>query len=74
MKSKRHIQSFNEHGENLNISDVSESLVNLKKLKNIVEDAIENGDIDGLNYVYGSDWFEDLIKVFNENGFDIVKK
>jgi hypothetical protein len=74
MKSKRHIQSFNEHQEKLNLSDVSESLVNLKKLKNIVEDAIENGDIDGLNYVYGSDWFEDLIKVFNENGFDIVKK
>jgi len=23
MKGKRHIQSFNEHGENLNISDVS---------------------------------------------------
>jgi hypothetical protein len=74
MKDLKNIQSFNEHGENLNISDVSESLVNLKKLKNIVEDAIENGDIDGLNYVYGSDWFEDLIKVFNENGFDIVKK
>ena len=25
MKGKRHIQSFNEHQENLNISDVSES-------------------------------------------------
>jgi hypothetical protein len=26
MKGDRHIQSFNEHQENLNISDVSESL------------------------------------------------
>lgn len=26
MKDKRHIQSFNEHQENLNISDVSNSL------------------------------------------------
>jgi hypothetical protein len=26
MKGKRHIQSFNEHQENLNISDVSDSL------------------------------------------------
>ena len=25
MKDKRHIKSFNEHGENLNISDVSDS-------------------------------------------------
>ena len=25
MKDNKHIQSFNEHGENLNISDVSES-------------------------------------------------
>jgi hypothetical protein len=26
MKDKRHIQNFNEHQENLNISDVSESI------------------------------------------------
>ncbi len=31
MKGKRHIQSFNEHQENLNISDVSESLSSTKK-------------------------------------------
>lgn len=72
MKENR-IRRFNENSE-LNISDVSDSLVNFKKLKNIIEDSIENGEIDGLNYVFGSDWFEDLIKVFNENGFDIVKK
>ena len=28
MKDKRHIKSFNEHGENLNISDVRNSLKN----------------------------------------------
>jgi lipocalin len=28
MEGKRHIQSFNEHQENLNISDVSGSLIN----------------------------------------------
>jgi hypothetical protein len=27
MKGKRHIQSFNEHQENLNISDVSDSKI-----------------------------------------------
>lgn len=39
MKDKRHIQSFNEHGENLNISDVSHSLYGEIK----VGDAIEWG-------------------------------
>lgn len=29
MKGKRHIQSFNEHGENLNISDVMISLLTI---------------------------------------------
>ncbi len=28
MKEKRHIKSFNEHQENLNISDVRERLIN----------------------------------------------
>ena len=31
MKDNKHIQSFNEHGENLNISDVSDSKKLLKK-------------------------------------------
>ena len=29
MKGKRHVQSFNEHQENLNISDVSDSELNI---------------------------------------------
>jgi hypothetical protein len=33
MKGKRHIQSFNEHQENLNISDVSDSLYLLRGVK-----------------------------------------
>ena len=35
MKDKRHIKSFNEHGENLNISDVSDSdlITQIKKYK-----------------------------------------
>ena len=31
MKDNKHIQKFNEHGENLNISDVRSSLLQLKK-------------------------------------------
>lgn len=37
MKDLKHIQSFNEHQENLNISDVSESFENIDK---ILKDAI----------------------------------
>ena len=35
MKGNKHIQSFNEHGENLNISDVSDSdlITQIKKYK-----------------------------------------
>jgi hypothetical protein len=29
MRDNKHIQSFNEHGENLNISDVSDSVNNI---------------------------------------------
>ena len=34
MKGKRHIQSFNEHQENLNISDVSDSETKIIQIKN----------------------------------------
>lgn len=47
MKDKRHIQSFNEHGENLNISDVMNSKImensdeqkntKMEKLKDLLE-------------------------------------
>ena len=41
MKDNKHIQSFNEHQENLNISDVSDSK-NEQELINMIEDIIGN--------------------------------
>ena len=43
MKDKRHIQSFNEHQENLNISDVSDSSFNFnnEKLKRMMKDLVD---------------------------------
>ena len=38
MKGKGHIQSFNEHQENLNISDVSSRTFRIKKAREIYED------------------------------------
>ena len=44
MKDKRHIQSFNEHQENLNISDVSDSeLFTLQDIKDTVTMAFRWG-------------------------------
>lgn len=40
MKGKRHIQSFNEHQENLNISDVISSFEGMRLLK---KDEIKKG-------------------------------
>jgi hypothetical protein len=37
MKNNKHIQSFNEHQENLNISDVSESKLNIEEVKKDIE-------------------------------------
>ena len=41
MKYKRHIQSFNEHVENLNISDVSESFIKDPQNKTQLEADVE---------------------------------
>lgn len=41
MKDNKHIQSFNEHQENLNISDVSDSK-NEQELINSIEDIISS--------------------------------
>lgn len=38
MKDNKHIQSFNEHQENLNISDVSSRTFRIKKAREIYED------------------------------------
>jgi len=43
MKGKRHIQSFNEHQENLNISDVSESEI-IKKIEKMAEEYAKQFD------------------------------
>jgi len=43
MKDKKHIQSFNEHGENLNISDVSDSkLYTRYEVIRLLEDLYED--------------------------------
>ena len=44
MKDNKHIQSFNEHGENLNISDVSDS-EKINNLIQIIEDLYINWEI-----------------------------
>jgi hypothetical protein len=43
MKDNKHIQSFNEHQENLNISDVSDSSFNFndEKLKRMMRDLVD---------------------------------
>jgi hypothetical protein len=51
MKNKKHIQSFNEHQENLNISDVSDSKINEGTMgilgidfAKLAEDYLKSGD------------------------------
>lgn len=46
MKDKRHIQSFNEHQENLNITDVSDSKDLVIKVKHLVKYLQDNFDMD----------------------------
>ena len=67
MKDKRHIQSFNEHQENLNISDVSESFLtqDLSKEINFFSDA-RNAMIDTALML-----FEDKL---NEKDLQSLKK
>ncbi len=51
MKDKRHIQSFNEHQENLNISDVSDSY----------------STDDEMTFSQAGDYKRRIIKVVNDN-------
>jgi hypothetical protein len=57
MKGKGHIQKFNEHQENLNISDVSDSKI--KELKSIISELprmrwnIAERDEDNEDFPYG---------------------
>ena len=63
MKGNKHIQSFNEHQENLNISDVRDSIINLiheeikrreqgiinnRKINHIEQEEFNKGAIHGL--------------------------
>ncbi len=61
MKDNKHIQSFNEHQENLNISDVSDSrLHESKSEKNIVDKFFK---------IFGLDISDDgIVKVSNKMG------
>jgi hypothetical protein len=82
MKGKGHIQSFNEHQENLNISDVIESknqtyiLVYMKETdgdmmietltSKQIKDKIKNLDYSDYAIIDG-----DVLKSFNSKSFDL---
>jgi len=54
MKDKRHIQSFNEHQENLNISDVRSSnsgYTLIKKGTNLPDDFVKDGVLNREKYI-----------------------
>jgi hypothetical protein len=61
MKDKRHIQSFNEHQENLNISDVSES-----NLKSLIEQYFEENLIGAFSDKDG-EFVKEIIRDFVKN-------
>lgn len=82
MKDKKHIQSFNEHKENLNISDVSGSknqtyiLVYMKETdgdmiietltSKQIKDKVKNLDYSDYAIIDG-----DVLKSFNSKSFDL---
>lgn len=45
MKGKGHIQSFNEHQENLNISDVSRSRLSIQDMLKEIMDVVRNRNL-----------------------------
>ena len=66
MKDKRHIQSFNEHGENLNISDVRSSNKNFY----IVERRKDNTMTEDANCFLGSSMDKVVEWINNNKDFD----
>jgi len=58
MKGKRHIQSFNEHQENLNISDESDS-----NLKSLIEQYFEENLVGKFGYEDG-EFVKEIIRDF----------
>ena len=73
MKDNKHIQSFNEHQENLNISDVSDSYLTLEEVKILM---IQSYIIGRDNHKVENDLndMETLMKDFNDNGIDKLIK
>jgi hypothetical protein len=69
MKDLKHIKSFNEHQENLNISDVSSSKINTIKIETSlgIIDIPEN--VINKNIVYslyeGAEWFSILNELYD---------
>jgi hypothetical protein len=69
MKDKKYIQSFKEHQENLNISDVSDS-----NIIQIVKDLLKKGDINTIarimtdyNSKVSSDKFKGVTKLIDNS-------
>lgn len=63
MKDKKHIQSFNEHQENLNISDVMKRISELEReYYNLEDDWLKDKSFKKLDRKY------EIQKVFSELG------
>lgn len=69
MKNKKHIQTFEQHQENLNISEVSDS-----NIIQIVKDLLKSGDINTIarimtdyNSKVSSDKFKDVTKLIDNS-------
>ncbi len=68
MKDKKHIQSFNEHKENLNISDVMNSL--LKDL----ETQLKNSKSMSMSYDDKESVYRDGVENGLEQSIDLLKE
>jgi hypothetical protein len=73
MKDNKHIQSFNEHQENLNISDVSDSELNIGD--NVITNLIgyENSPFHKVKGVVVEITGNDYLLDMTPNGEDFVK-
>ena len=71
MKDNKHIKSFNEHRENLNISDVSDSkirkIIKLMNINGCVEDFGVGIDFDSIGEVVGDIGGIDISKISTTN-------
>ena len=67
MKDKRHIKRFNESDENLNISDVSVSLLVPLKTLNEWIDAIDSMEYSLNQRLYVNDNIKEFIKNYKNN-------